>query len=288
MRSAKPCLTGDGFRIGGRLGWSKGGEMTGRANRAARAAAAGCVVLVLGAGLAGCKASDLPEVKNSPGGGSATSASADAHGTSPLADPDGTKPGLAAIFSQKDKDAARELISKLTTKGRGPKTGYEREKFGYAWMDTADGVPLAHNGCDTRNDLLKRDGQKVAFRSGSDCVVVSMTLFDPYTGKDIAWKKAKATEVQIDHVVPLSYAWQMGASRWSKDKREQLANDVLNLLPVSGSLNASKSDSGPASWLPPNKSIRCSYAVRFAQVAEKYELPVATPDKEMMLMQCGG
>ncbi|MEU9358482.1 HNH endonuclease family protein [Streptomyces sp. NPDC048301] len=261
--------------------------MTGRANRAGRVAAAGCVVLVLGAGIAGCKPSDLPEAANSAGGGSATSESADRHGTSPLADPDGTKPGLAAISSQEDKGAARKLISKLATKGRGPKTGYEREKFGYAWMDTADGVPLAHNGCDTRNDLLKRDGQKVTFRSGSDCVVVSMTLYDPYTGKDIAWKKAKATEVQIDHVVPLSYAWQMGASRWSKDKREQLANDVLNLLPVSGSLNASKSDSGPASWLPPNKAIRCSYGVRFAQVAEKYELSVTVPDKTMMLKQCG-
>ncbi|NED85361.1 HNH endonuclease [Streptomyces sp. SID11233] len=261
--------------------------MTRGTNRAARAAAAGCVVLAFGAGLAGCKTSDLPEGLRSPSGGSVTSAPAGAHGTSPLADPDGTKPGLAAISSQKDKDAARDLISKLATKGRGPKTGYERDEFGYAWMDTADGVPLARNGCDTRNDLLKLHGRHVKFRSGSDCVVVSMDLYDPYTGKDIAWKKAKATEVQIDHVVPLSYAWQMGAARWGKEKRRQLANDVLNLLPVWGSTNSAKRDSGPASWLPPSKAIRCSYAVRFAQVAEKYELPVTAPDKEMMLKQCG-
>ncbi|WSZ02034.1 HNH endonuclease family protein [Streptomyces sp. NBC_00872] len=288
MRSAKLCLTGDMFRLGGWMSRWKGGEMTRRAKWAARGAAAGCVVVTLGSSLAGCKASDLPEGTGSPTGGSVVSGSPDAHGTSPLADPDGTKPGLAAISSQKDMEAARALISKLATKGRGPKTGYEREKFGYAWMDTADGVPLAHNGCDTRNDLLKRDGQKVTLRSGSDCVVVSMTLYDPYTGKDIAWKKAKATEVQIDHVVPLSYGWQMGAAHWSKDKRERLANDVLNLLPVSGSPNASKGDSGPASWLPPNKAIRCSYSVRFAQVAVKYELSVTSADKSMMLRQCGG
>ena len=207
---------------------------------------------------------------------------------SPLTNPDGTKPGLGALMTEADKAKARKLVDELAVKGRGPKTGYERDKFGYAWMDTADGVPLARNGCDTRNDLLKLHGRDVEFRKGSDCVVVSMDLYDPYTGKDIAWKKAKATEVQIDHVVPLSYAWQMGASRWSKEKRQQLANDVLNLLPVSGSTNSAKRDSGPASWLPPNTSIRCSYAVRFAQVAEKYELPVTAPDKRMMLEQCGG
>ncbi|MDN0200872.1 HNH endonuclease family protein [Streptomyces sp. S.PNR 29] len=226
----------------------------------------------------------MPSGNGSPEAGPSAS---DSRGTSPLADPDGTKPGLAAISSEKDRATARQLISKLSTKGRGPKTGYERDKFGYAWMDTADGVPLARNGCDTRNDLLKRDGQDVRFRAGSDCVVVSMKLHDPYTGKDIAWKKARATEVQIDHVVPLSYAWQMGAAHWDKEKRERLANDVLNLLPVSGSTNSAKRDSGPASWLPPDKAIRCSYSVRFAQVALKYQLPVTTADKNMMLQQCG-
>ncbi|WP_431962826.1 HNH endonuclease family protein [Actinacidiphila sp. bgisy160] len=225
-----------------------------------------------------------------PGGSSAGSGPDAAAGraASPLTNPDGTKPGLGALTSEAEKAKARKLVEELRVKGRGPKTGYERDEFGYAWMDTADGVPLARNGCDTRNDLLKLHGRDVQFRTGSDCVVVSMNLYDPYTGKDIAWKKAKATEVQIDHVVPLSYAWQMGASRWSKEKRQQLANDALNLLPVSGSTNSAKRDSGPASWLPPNKSIRCSYAVRFAQVTEKYELPVTAPDKRMMLKQCEG
>jgi Protein of unknown function (DUF1524) len=191
------------------------------------------------------------------------------------------------VTTDVDKAVARKLIEELSTKGRGPQTGYDRDEFGYAWMDTADGVPLARNGCDTRNDLLKLNGQNIRFRSGSDCVVVSMDLYDPYTGKDIAWKKARATEVQIDHVVPLSYAWQMGAARWDEQKRQRLANDVLNLLPVSGPTNSAKQDSGPASWMPPNKAIRCSYSVRFAQVALEYELPVTGPDKNMMLRQCG-
>ncbi|MFE5242145.1 MULTISPECIES: HNH endonuclease family protein [unclassified Streptomyces] len=244
-------------------------------------------MVALGVLLTGCTGTEFPEGGGLPGGG-VSSAAPDGHGTSPLDDPDGTKPGLAAVSSEKDEAAGRDLISGLSTKGRGPKTGYERDKFGYAWMDTADGIPLARNGCDTRNDLLKRDGQDLEFRSGSDCVVVSMTLHDPYTGKDIDWKKAEASAVQIDHVVPLSYAWQMGAARWSESKRKQLANDPLNLIPVDGPANGSKSDSGPASWLPPDKKIRCSYAVRFAQVSLKYEMSVTSADKEMMLEQCGG
>ncbi|MFF5428223.1 MULTISPECIES: HNH endonuclease family protein [unclassified Streptomyces] len=239
--------------------------------------------VVVAAFVAGCDGLE-------PGGSSAGSGPGAAAGqaVSPLTNPDGTKPGLAALTSEADKADARKLIQGLTTKARGPKTGYERDEFGYAWMDTADGVPLARNGCDTRNDVLKLHGRHVQFRSGSDCVVVAMDLYDPYTGKDIAWKKAKAAEVQIDHVVPLSYSWQMGAARWPESKREQLANDVLNLLPVEGRANSAKRDSGPASWLPPNKKIRCSYVVRFAQVADKYELPVTAADKAMMLKQCEG
>jgi hypothetical protein len=233
--------------------------------------------------VSGCEG--LGEEASSAGSGPAAP---DGRAVSPLRNPDGTKPGLAPVTTDADKAAARKLIEELSTKGRGPQTGYDRDKFGYAWMDTADGVPLARNGCDTRNDLIRRDGQNLRFRTGSDCVVIAMTLDDPYTGTTIEWRKQKAAEVQIDHVVPLSYSWQMGSSRWSENKREQLANDALNLMPVEGRANSAKGDSGPASWLPPDKQIRCAYAVRFAQVAVKYELPVTEPDKRMMLRQCGG
>ncbi|MFE1025314.1 HNH endonuclease family protein [Streptomyces sp. NPDC058818] len=223
---------------------------------------------------------------SSSGGGAEAPAAGQA--VSPLRNPDGTDPGLAPVTGDTHEATARRLIEGLKTKGRGPRTGYDRDEFGYAWMDSADGVPLARNGCDTRNDLLQRDGQDLRFRSGSDCVVVAMTLDDPYTGTTIEWRKQEASEVQIDHVVPLSYSWQMGSSRWAESKREQLANDPLNLLPVQGRANSAKRDSGPASWLPPAKSIRCAYAVRFAQVAVKYELAVTAPDRQAMLRQCGG
>ncbi|MBT2491811.1 HNH endonuclease [Streptomyces sp. ISL-96] len=164
------------------------------------------------------------------GGGSPSGpgpAASDGRAAGPLDNPDGTRPGLAPVTADGDRAEARELLGKLSTKGRGPRTGYARREFGYAWMDTAEGVPLARNGCDTRNDLLARDGRDLRYRDGSDCVVVAMTLHDPYTSKTIEWRKRQATEVQIDHVVPLSYSWQMGASRWPESKREQLANDVM-------------------------------------------------------------
>ncbi|MYU24911.1 HNH endonuclease family protein [Streptomyces sp. SID8352] len=245
--------------------------------------AALCATLAL---VTGCEGLDDDPSAATSGGAAAAPGARDGRAVSPLVNPDGTKPGLAVLTADADRSGALTLIESVGTKGRGPKTGYARDKFGYAWMDTADGVPLARNGCDTRNDLLQRDGEKLRFREGSNCVVISMTLRDPYTGTTIEWRKEKASAVQIDHVVPLSYSWQMGSSRWAEAKRKQLANDPLNLLPVEGRANSSKGDSGPASWLPPDKDIRCAYAARFAQVAVKYAMPVTKADKDAMREQC--
>ncbi|WP_226486471.1 HNH endonuclease family protein [Streptomyces parvulus] len=243
-----------------------------------------------GAALALALVSGCEGLEDGAAGPADSGAAAPAAGpaVSPLRNPDGTGPGLAPVTGDGPEKTARDLIEDLATKGRGPKTGYDRDEFGYAWMDSADGVPLARNGCDTRNDLLQRDGQDVRFRSGSDCVVVAMTLDDPYTGTTIEFRKQDASEVQIDHVVPLSYSWQMGSSRWTEGKRRQLANDPLNLIPVQGRANSAKRDSGPAAWLPAAKPVRCAYAVRFAQVAAKYDLAVTAPDRQAMLRQCGG
>ncbi|NUW38801.1 HNH endonuclease family protein [Nonomuraea rhodomycinica] len=205
---------------------------------------------------------------------------------SPLANTGGTRPGLAPITSGADRAAARKLISRLRVKGRGPATGYARSRYGGNWADTAPGVPYAGNGCRTRDDLLARDGQDVRYRKGSRCVVVAMRLTDPYTGKAIAWRKSDADEVQVDHVVPLAYAWRMAAARWPMSERLNFANDPLNLLPVDGAANEQKDASGPASWLPPRRRIRCAYVTRFAQVAVKYDVPVTPADKRAMLAQC--
>ena len=45
-------------------------------------------------------------------------------------------------------------LDELDVKGRAPKTGYSRDEFGSRWSDDVD-VEGGHNGCDTRNDMLK-------------------------------------------------------------------------------------------------------------------------------------
>ncbi|MFG1947013.1 HNH endonuclease family protein [Nonomuraea sp. NPDC048826] len=205
---------------------------------------------------------------------------------SPLGNASGTLPGLAPIAEKEDKARARAIIARLKVRGRGPSTGYTRARYGANWADTATGVPYARNGCRTRDDLLARDGRNVRYRAGSTCEVIAMDLDDPYTGQLIGWSKRDAGEVQVDHVVPLAYAWRMGASRWARGKRVDFANDPLNLLPVKGAANEQKDASGPASWLPPQRRVRCAYVTRFAQVAVKYAVPVTRADKRTMLAQC--
>lgn len=208
-----------------------------------------------------------------------------------LSNVDGSLPGLSAV-PQDQRPTAVALIQSVTTAGRGPKTGYDRScdpghvcVFGPAWTDDTVNL-LGHNGCDTRNDILRRDGVDIVTKPGSTCVVMSATIADPYTGTMLTFAKSAAARVQIDHVIPLSYAYQMGAAAWAPQQRIAFANDPLNLLAVDGSTNAQKSDSGPASWLPPNKAIRCAYVTRIAQIALKYGLPLTTADRTISIAQC--
>jgi len=188
---------------------------------------------------------------------------------------------------------ALAVAAALVVKGRAPKTGYQRADFGPAWTDDAL-VPDGHNGCDTRNDILRRDLDPVSVRSGTNgCLVLSGTLADPYTGTQIAFTRGlgTSTTVQIDHVVALGDSWQKGAQSWSQDERTAFANDPLNLLAVKGSVNESKGDGDTATWLPPNKAIRCTYVARQVSVKAKYALWTTSAERvamERVLSRCPG
>jgi len=175
---------------------------------------------------------------------------------------------------------AIEEIEKLEVKGRAPKTGYSRSAFGPQWSD------VDRNGCDTRNDILKRDLTSIIFREKTrDCVVERGILQDPYSGQVIDFQRGERTSalVQIDHIVALSNAWQTGIFQMNQKVRTNFANDPLNLMAVKGSLNSQKGDGDAATWLPPNKSFRCAYISRQVQVKVKYSLWVTKPEKEAML-----
>jgi len=106
-------------------------------------------------------------------------------------------------------------------------------------------------------------------------------LADPYTGRSVAFTKSRATAVQIDHIVPLGAAWARGARDWPQSERERFANDPVNLLATSAAANESKSDRGPAEWLP-RAAFRCAYAVKWITVSTRYKLAVTRPDESSL------
>lgn len=180
-----------------------------------------------------------------------------------------------------DLDRARTELAALEVKGRAPKTGYDRDQFGPAWAD------VDRNGCDTRNDVLARDLTDVTFEDGThDCVVLTGTLDDPYTGDVIDFERGPSSaDVQIDHVVALSDAWQKGAQQWDAGTRRQFANDPANLLAVDGPANGAKGDGDAATWLPPSTGYRCAYVARQVRVKAAYGLWVTQAERDAMARQ---
>ncbi|MBF6126359.1 HNH endonuclease family protein [Nocardia brasiliensis] len=192
-----------------------------------------------------------------------------------------------APASMPSRDALA-LLDTVRVAGRAPKTGYTREQFGPAWSDDVS-VPGGHNGCGTRDDILQRDLIDVTFKDTKRCVVATGTLNDLYTGKTIKFVRGPKTsdDVQIDHIIALSDAWQKGAQQLSAERRRDLANDPLNLQAVDGPTNQSKSDSDAASWLPPSKGYRCAYLTRQIQVKAAYQLWVTQAEKDAMTRELG-
>lgn len=160
------------------------------------------------------------------------------------------------------------------------------DQFGRAWLD------VDNNGCDTRNDILNRDLVSITFKyAGDTCIVQTGTLHDPYLGKTIGFERGdRSTDVQIDHIIPLKYAWIHGAQTWTQDKRVALANDPINLLAVDGPTNSSKGAKGPENWMPLNAAFTCQYATDFINVTAKYSLSITSADKRALaaaLSRCG-
>jgi hypothetical protein len=145
-----------------------------------------------------------------------------------------------------------------------PNSGYARERFGAGWAD-ADG------DCqDSRAEaLIQMSSTTVRFADSKRCRVITGRWISPFTGNVIQ----NASDIDIDHVVPLRWAWYHGAADWTQEKRETFANDPRNLWPVELSLNRSKGARGPEDWLPP--SGRCQYIARFSRLIKIYKLSSA-------------
>ncbi|MET3811579.1 HNH endonuclease family protein [Arthrobacter sp. UYEF3] len=173
---------------------------------------------------------------------------------------------------------ALDTLEALPVKGRAAASGYDRSAFGQSWLD------VDRNGCDTRNDILRRDLADARFTEGSRCRIGAGSFQEPYTGRTIEFQRGAESSkaVQIDHVVALGDAWQKGAQLLTAVQRQHLANDPLNLVAVDGQANQDKSASDAATWLPPNKAFRCHYVARQISVKAAYGLWVTPAEKDAM------
>jgi hypothetical protein len=181
-----------------------------------------------------------------------------------------------------DYDAARHQTEALPVHGWDRVSDFQRLRFGEAWSDDVN-VEFGHNGCNTRDDVLRRDLADLQVRPGT-CFAQSGILRDPYTGATIDFVREPDTSstVQIDHLVSLSNAWYKGARLWDDQRRRDFANDPRNLLAVGGQVNFDKAFRDVGSWLPPNPKFRCAFVARVADVKTVYQLWVSANEKDAM------
>ncbi|OAX83380.1 hypothetical protein ACJ72_02255 [Emergomyces africanus] len=170
---------------------------------------------------------------------------------------------------------ARSLLSSITVAPQGPQDGYSRDLFPH-WI-TIQGA------CNTREVVLKRDGTNI--NVGNDCYPNSGSWYSVYDGA--TW--TKASDLDIDHMVPLSNAWKSGAAVWTTDKRQKFANDLVNpqLLAVTDNINQEKSDSGPEAWKPPLQTYHCEYARMWVKVKSVYALTITDAEKTALADMLG-
>ena len=182
-----------------------------------------------------------------------------------------TPPGIPSAAT-----ALTELAT-LTVATRTHTTTYDRDLFP-TW-DTISGT------CNTRETVLKRDGTGVVVNSA--CASISGSWYSPYDGA--TW--TAASDLDIDHVVPLKNAWISGAWAWTTSKRESYANDLSDpqLIAVTDNVNQSKSDKSPDAWKPPLTSYYCIYARMWVKVKYVWALTVTSAEKSAvtsMLATC--
>ncbi|HEY0498499.1 MAG TPA: HNH endonuclease family protein [Kutzneria sp.] len=181
-----------------------------------------------------------------------------------------TPPGIPSAATAKSE------LSALTVATEGSMSGYSRDRFPH-WI-------IISGTCDTRETVLKRDGQNVT--TNSACSATSGSWYSPYDGA--TW--TQASDVDIDHVVPLAEAWRSGASAWTDSKRQQYANDLTDpqLIAVTDNVNQSKGDQDPSTWQPSRTAYRCTYAEMWVRVKYVWKLTLQSSEKTALTTMLNG
>lgn len=176
-------------------------------------------------------------------------------------------PALATPPNIPTAATAKSELAGLTVRADGSMTGYSRDKFPH-WV-TQSGT------CNTREAVLKRDGTNVV--TDSSCAATSGRWFSPYDGA--TW--SAASDVDIDHIVPLAAAWRSGAASWTTAQRQSFANDMSGpqLIAVTDNVNQAKGDQTPATWKPPLTTYWCTYAKMWVHTKYRWNLSVNSAEK---------
>jgi hypothetical protein len=202
---------------------------------------------------------------------------------------------------------AKSTLEKLPVKDVDFRQKYDRKAdFGDGWLD------IDNNGCDTRNDILKRDmlaydkNQQIKYKDNKNCKIESGSLYDPYTNsiKQFQYGTKTSSDVQVDHMVALKDAWLTGAQDWDYNKRVQYANSPDVLISSDGKTNMAKGDgncAGPSwnltvgtcdiwdnptiskvflVWQIPNYSWVCDYESKLVEIRQKWGLFVTSGQKQ--------
>jgi hypothetical protein len=213
------------------------------------------------------------------------------HQDAPTARPTGVPTSTAASRSAgtPSYDVARATLKDLPVRGWDLQADFGRYRFGEAWSDDVN-VEFGHNGCNTRDDILRRDLDELVVRPGT-CYAQTGVLHDPYSGQTIAFTRGPTTSdaVQIDHVVSLSDAWHKGARGWDDQRLRDFANDPRNLLAVGAQANFDKAYRDATAWLPANEGFRCEFVARQIAVKAAYGLWLSKNEKATMedvLVRC--
>ncbi|MCP3927242.1 MAG: HNH endonuclease [Desulfobacterales bacterium] len=149
---------------------------------------------------------------------------------------------------------------------------YNRKNWKH-WID-AD-----KDGQNTRHEILIRDNiGKIKFKTKKKRRVVSGKWICPYTGNTYY----KASDMDIDHIVPLKEAWRSGGADWSKEKKRAFANDPENLLAVEDNANQAKGAKRPDQWLPYNKKYWAFYTTFWLNIKNKYGLRMTDKEKSVL------
>jgi hypothetical protein len=175
----------------------------------------------------------------------------------------------AALPTPVSATTARSYLATLPVQTE-VRTGYNRDLFPH-WI-TISGA------CNTRETVLKRDGSNVV--TDSACAATSGSWYSPFDGA--TW--TLASDVDIDHLVPLAEAWDSGARNWTTSQRQAFANDLTRpqLLAVTDDVNQAKGDQDPATWMPSRTAYHCTYVRAWVQVKYYYGLSVDSAEKSAL------